>query len=338
MECLNNLIGVSPLLGDNPDSGLFLSDLDITIYQANNLQTANNTSGVDYLQSKILFAQKSVVNDFVNRLRESQPNLKAFGANTVLESNTVGRYRENKPLLGANAALLRGLFLNINNANYLALKVTSVSFMAQASGNVAIQVWDLIQGTLIDTITIAAVAGEIATVDVNKSYKNNGQRQQLAFLYDAANASYINDYNTQVGCISCHPKWSTSNCNWTGVSIEKTATKTRSNIRTGGSSGANGLSITYTLDCDTDSLVCQLKSRLAFPLLYKTAILIADSYKLSPRINSTVKIPNAPIEEWRTWAVTEYEKVMDNLIQGIQLPNNACFKCMPRISQNAVLP
>jgi hypothetical protein len=338
MECLNNLIGVSPLLGDNPDSGLFLSDLDITLYQANNLQTANNTSGVDYLRSKIDFAQKSVVNDFINRLRESQPNLKAFGVNTILESNTVGRYRENKPLLAANADLLRGLFLNINNANYLALKVTSVSLMAQTTGNIDIQVWDLIQGLQIDTITVASVAGEISTADLNKIYKNNGQRYQLAFLYDAANGAYINDYNKYVGCLSCHPRWSTSNCNWTGINIEKTKTKTRSNIRTGGSSGANGLSITYTLDCDTDSLVCQLKSRLSFPLLYKTAILIADSYKLSPRINSTVKIPNAPIEDWRAWAVGEYEKVMDNLIQGIQLPNNACFKCLPRISQNAVLP
>jgi hypothetical protein len=49
MTCLDNLIGISPLLGDVPDSGLFLSDIDITLQQANNLQTTNDTSGVDYL-------------------------------------------------------------------------------------------------------------------------------------------------------------------------------------------------------------------------------------------------------------------------------------------------
>jgi hypothetical protein len=337
MTCLDNLIGISPLLGDVPDSGLFLSDIDITLQQGNDLQTTNNTSGVDYLQKKIEFAQKTVVNDFVNRLRESKPNLKAFGVNTILESNTVGKYRQNKPVLNANAAVERGLYLDVNDATYLSLKVTSVSLMAQATGNVTVKVYDLIQGIQIDSIVIACVAGEISTVSVNRSYDNNGQRYQLAFLYDGAVASYINDYNTSK-CLGCTPSWSVGNCKWSGASIADGATKIRSSLSTGGTNGANGLSITYTVDCDVNSLVCQLKSRLAFPLLYKTAVLVADSYKLTPRINATVKIPNVPTEDWRAWAVSEYEKVMDNIIQGIQLPNTACFKCISRVSQVAVLP
>ena len=337
MDCLNNLIGVSPLLGDVPDSGLFLSDIDITLQQANNLQTTNDTSGVDYLQKKIDFAQKTVVNDFVNRLRESKPNLKAFGVNTILESNTVGKYRQNKPVLNANAAIERGLYLDINDSTYLSLKVTSISLMAQTTGDVTVNVYDLIQGKLIDSIVIACVAGEISTTSVNKAYPNNGQRYQLAFLYDGATGSYVNDYNTSK-CLGCTPSWNVGNCKWSGASIADGATKIRSNLSTGGGNGANGLSITYTVDCDVSSMVCQIKSRLAFPLLYKTAVLVADSYKLTPRINSTVKIPNVSTDEWRVWAVGEYEKVMDNIIQGIQLPNTACFKCIQRVNQVAVLP
>ena len=338
MECLNNLIGISPILGDNPSSGLFLSDIDITIKQGNDLQNQNHTSGVDYLRQKIAFAQKSIVQDVLNRLRESQPNLKAFGVNTVLESFTIGKYRENKPVLNANNLVLRGLLFEANNAEYLTLNVTSVSLMAQTTGSINVEVWDLIQSKLIDTIAVEGIAGEISTTQVNKSYPNNGQQYQIAFLYNGAVASYINDYNAYAGCLSCVPKCSQGQSNWTGATILKASNKIKSSITTGGQRGANGLSIAYTLDCDANALVCQIKGRLAMPLLYKTALLTLDTYRTTARINSTVKIPNSPIEDVRVFMQEQYEKNMDNIIQGIQLPNTACFKCLPRVRQTVVLP
>lgn len=337
MECLDNLIGASKLVGSTSTSGLFLSDIDITLQQANNLQTPNHTSGVDFLNQKIAFAQKEIVQDIITRLRASQSNYKAFSLNTILEQGTVGRYRDNKPTLIANAAVLRGLLLDMCNTLFLSVNVNSVSIMAQTSGDINVEVWDLVQSKLLDTYVIGAVAGEISTTIVNKTYKSN-QNIQLAFLYDGAEAAYINDYNKANSCLSCHPTYNTGNCKWTGATITKTSTKILRNISKGGQNGANGLSIDYSVDCDASGIVCQMAKSLAFPLLYKTASLIADSYMLTQRINSTVKIPATDPKDWKVWADGKYNETLDNIIQGIKLPNTPCFKCLPKVSQRTVLP
>ena len=68
------------------------------------------------------------------------------------------------------------------------------------TGNVSVYVYDLIQNKLLDTITVAAVAGNISTYWANKTYTSYRKKMHLFIGYDS---SAINSYQSTVSMETC---------------------------------------------------------------------------------------------------------------------------------------
>jgi hypothetical protein len=339
-ECLDNLIGIDRRNSDTSESGRYLSDIEVTSELADSIANVNHGSGRQLLEQKLSTAQYEAGDMFVNAVRAGNKSRRVFQTNSYLEQGVAGVYSENLQTVNANSSKKRGVAMYLNNYPYVKVGVTSVSIMALSTGNIDVQVYDAIQNKLLDTITIEAIAGEISTTVVNKTYKSNGQRLELAFLFDGANATYKTDLAANKrGCRSCSGfKHNTKYCTLQGVEVSDTASVTRNNLK-GSPSVTSGLSVTYNLECDIEPFICSIKNGLVLPILYKTASLVMNAAAISQRNNSKARLePAEYYQERESWYEMKYRESLDTLINGIQLPNDVCFSCEPRVSRVTGLP
>ena len=339
MQCLSNLIGISRSAGSTSESGLFLEDINITLERGEATYEGTQLSGLAFLQSKIDFASKEIVQDLITALRQNKPGRKAFTENSILENGIVGYYRDNLPVLAAGTTL-KGAEIRIEGYPYTELHISQLSLMAQVDATTNIYVYDLLQDKLLDTIEITTVAGDIASVDVNKTYKNNGQILDIAILFDSSIATYITDVNKSWrGCYSCkgnkghRGKYIYSQ----GISMAAGSPKIRSNVQAS-TGGTAGLSVQYSVNCTLDNFVCSIKNLLASPILYKTGQLYYEYLANTSRINSKTKINGEDAIALAARCESQWREKLDNLINGIQLPNDVCFKCESPITRRVILP
>lgn len=337
MDCLNNLIGVNNVCTpQTPLSGLYLNHLAaISIKAVTASAGAEYKTAIDLINTKIDLAKELLRNQitthFADRVRHT----------SLVEFDTVGYWEDDLQVI-VKEDKLKGINLLIDKSSYLELFVYRFALHLKDAITLNVQVWDLISGTQLDSIAVTTVANTPTYVEVNKTYKTQKQRLNLAFLIDA-NLSDIYETNLSRGnrnCNDCSDGFVSQNpfAKVRGIEMDSTAVKVNENLISS-SSVTGGLSVEYSVKCSIENFICQYKTSIALPMLYMVASLLMEEMQYSDRLNSIVTIRNKTNKELKEDYEFKWREALDNLLKRMVLPkNDICFTCNQKIRKVQAIP
>lgn len=335
-NCWDNLIGIDRQCADqNPTSGLFVQDLPfIDLKVADAAVTENEEDGIQLIEKKIRYAIDTVI----SRVRVHL--LKNLELVSNLENDTIGFYQDNLQSVALEAGLFKGIRIKIDKTPYLSLDIHSVSLQVDQTKTINVKVFDLLTGLQVGTdIPIAAVANDIITVEINREYISNKQRIDLIVVWDSGEAS---TFDTSIhrgfnrSCAHCKETWGTDLALFSGIKVLTGASKIENNLTS--INGTNGLSLNYTINCSVDSYICNMGLKLAYGVLQKIGAELMRELQYSRRLSSIVTVQSSNIEKLRGEFEDDYNAFMDEFLNNLAPPQDACFHCNSRSGWKVNIP
>lgn len=335
--CLTNVIGIGGGCdAETPTSGLTLNQIGITQEELDSYIGPEDNNGIELARRKIDFTAELLANEVVGHFADK------YTATTLIDSQRIGHPEEN--LQHVTGQDLQGIELEIcNNHSFIDLFIETISVQLDSAADVDVEVWDLYQKKLLDTVTITPVPDEIVTVQFNKTYSSERSTMNLAVLYDADGIDSVKTNITGSGCVSCGQGATATLNGFTkarSVSIDPASDKINQNLT--GVSFTAGLSMQYSINCNHTNWLCSFKNLLATPLLYKAAAEIMEyAMFIAPntRINTSVTINKELITERHAFYMGKYEEKLNNVIKRINLPEDRkCYNCKPKSKHAVIMP
>lgn len=290
-------------------------------------------SGKQLLLDKIVQAQNELLVDFRSHL---QPRMRV---SSVIQNDRVGHYSNQRATVNRAANTYKGLRIDLDRSVYLKLYINAITVFVDATETVTVYLYDLLTGETLDTYSIAATANQPTVYQVNKGYGNNHQYSRFALVMDTttANAYRTTIYKGYTGCIDCrtaprkHPY-----ARFYGTEVGSANTKVLQSFT--GTDNTFGLSIDYSLNCDVEPFICNMKDLLVQPLLYKAATLVLRELKISNRLNSIVLLHKDEVNDLLDYYTSKYEQTLNIMLDTMRLPNDLCFHCNARTSYATRIP
>lgn len=323
MNCLDNLVGTRGICDvQTPDSIYYINDLPgIGIKEISSSLNSESASAKELIDQKIELAGDLITQRVQTHL---QPRFK--GA-SIIQNGVVGFYKDDQEAIDSASGYLIGKQVEISQGDYLEFFLSRVGLQMAATGNVSVYVYDLVQAKLLDTLTVAAVAGEISYLDVYKSYKTSGQPLNLFIGYTyAAGYNTILSYNN---CASCKGQvYSNPYIKFSNKKILSASTKIDANLVTG---SEDSLTLQYAVNCNSENFICSIKHLLAAAIWWKAGELLAMELRYSKRLNSVINFYTDDHDKLIEAYGAAAEKGLSNILQNMRIPDNLCFQCNKRI-------
>ncbi|MDB5283613.1 MAG: hypothetical protein JWO06_2688 [Bacteroidota bacterium] len=329
LDCLNGVVGVrgcdagNSLVYVNSLPGISVADFDKAI---NNESRNAYTRIAELIQLAISEVQQDVQGALLGK----------YELKTFIENDVIGHFQDDRVVTPQIPGNMVGVQVRVNLTPYLKLFIRQVKLYCKYTGPVNIKIYDLIQGTLLDTIPINALAGQIVTLPIDKEYFSDRQRINLFIGYESDFDAYktlLTAYTDDTGTSS---SYANSWMFFRGVSLADNVPALRENLV--GNSGTGGLSISYSLQCSFDEHLCNIKKMLAMPILYKTGSLIMKEMKHSKRLNGVVISYTQNHDELMKDYNNEYLLRMNQLFQNLVMPDSLCFSCAGLTESRTILP
>lgn len=337
MACFDDIVTVGGACTTPvPTSGLTLNDIGITLKFLNDIVTEDYKNGEALANQKIGLAVKVISNQINLHFADK------FRTTSLLEGARAGFPQDNLKNIAGTAGKLKGIELEIcNRTSFVDLYISELSLQTTFTGNIDVLVYDLIQGTLLDTIVVPTIANEISSVFVNKTYKSNRKKLHLIFVYDTSAITSISTTIAGSGCSTCGGlgigRLNTF-LSGRGVKIDAIDLKIDSNLE--GSSETGGMSIVYSINCNHEDWLCTKRNVLGLPILYKAAAEILEfALDDSDRNNSKTIIDRDIMQEKFDKMEFKYRESLDNILKTILLPDDKmCYSCNPKSIHKIILP
>lgn len=335
MACLDNLIGVSRGCSTTtPSSGRYLNELPyISIEVAEATINSEQESGKQLLTDKITQAQNELLVEFRQHL---MPRMRV---NSVIQNDRVGYYPSSRSVVNRTADTYKGIRIDVNKSGYLKFYLNSFTLFLDATETVDVYLYDLLTGQELDTFSVNAVAGTPVVTQVDKGYSTNNQYSKYALVVSTttANSYKTTIYRGYTGCVDCRSKPSKHPyATFYGTSIGAADTKIREN--TVGTDNTFGLSIDYSLYCDVEPFICNMKDLLVQPLMYKAATLVLSEVKVSNRLNSIVLLHESEVSDLLDYYQNQYQMSLKVMLDTMRLPSDLCFYCNARTQYQTRVP
>lgn len=321
MNCFDNLIGLKGICDGN-SVAFYLEQYGITSQMLKDINYTHDdlkTLLTDKLDEASLFVSKQV------------KSLKAgeMQGEDTLASDRVGYLAKTRTSVAAKTGYDAGVMINMENeSSYVRLNIDSISIFATQTGDVSVLIYDLTEGRLLDTVTVAAVAGQQGFVDIDKSYRAQQREMAIGILYDSSFASYkTTPLKNNSGCGSCQKggRYQSIYATVSAIKIADGADKLYDNVKY--ESDTAGLSVTYTVQCDYEQWICKNKQVLLSSVFYYTAYHIAEYGLNSPRLNSQTTDMREVLKKIRDNAFSAYNSEIQAALGKMVIPQNDCFKC-----------
>lgn len=337
MECLSKLVGIKNTCGTPVShSNYWLDDVDITLSEVEKYIEKDQLSAIKFVESKIDFAARSVA-DMIHQNFAGK-----YVAASMLSNGRVGYEQENKVVVATNNQR-KGIILETCNINsHTKFYISRISLFTDFTGNIDVKIYDTIQGKLLDTITVAAVADQITYANVNKSYTSLQKRMKLAFIYDATGINSYTTYLSSNGCYDCAGGYGTSKMsnyvNTYSVTIPNASDEIAENFTTISETG--GMAIHFNLSCDHENWLCDIGNVVGLPILYKAAAEIMRYATLQTmRFNSRAGNDEERMKKRLDFYELRFRESMDSILPQIKIPTDpVCFECRDRIRSKVILP
>lgn len=333
--CFDNLIGIkSTCTQTDGTSAFYIEDIGLDVNYAGLFINAEYSSGQEFIEDKIRLATDLVKKTIQNHFSEY------IISKSVIDSNLLGHYQDSLQLKSGITATYGGLSLTLNNyQSYFNVFVNAISIQISTTQTVPVFVYDLISGTLLDTINIDAVANTIVTKTVNKTYSSPKRKLDLIFVYDTEGISSNTTTLKYDGCASCsgytYKNYYVSSA---PIYLGEADAKIRSSLTTG--THTFGLSVNYSVQCSVENWLCEIANLMAMPILYKTGVEVMNyAVYYSNRENSAVNIHAERNKEMLEFFTSAYNDALNATIKKINIPKgDVCFKCQEYVKHAIVLP
>lgn len=334
MGCFDNIIGIGGCEEATPSSGVYLRDAGISIDDLAYMFGVEFADGIELANDKIRVATNLVVNELSTNFSSK------YITHGILDNQRIGYFLENKPVkTGVNQ--LQGIDLVLRNTDsYISLYVDKIQMHVNYTGNITLNIYDVIQNKVLDTFTVATVAGVISDHAINKTYQSDKKRLHLVIAY---NANGIDSYETNLtstgGCSSCQLGSYQSLNNYVQVKSVYVSSATVIDSNIFGLSHTSGISVLYSLKCNHEDWLCRYKNEIAWPIAYKAAAEIVQySIFQGKRANQTNFEAEKMRERWNLYD-SNYNKYMTNIMKNIVIPNDPkCFACKEITKTKIMLP
>lgn len=330
MACFDNLITIEGLCDPaESTSGYTLNQIGIDKTEVESIITKGYT--VDsFINEKQQFAVKKVTGDIYSFLSPK------YRADSILASNRIG-YPSDQKTLQTQAGNV-GINIHVGNrGSYVDYVISDFSLFLDYTGDVDVWVYDVEQGKLLDTITVASVAGQISSISQKSIITALKMGLNLWVGYDSTG---INSYLTQThnGCSDCGGyTFSHRMVQATGASIQSPFTVGQITNLT----HTGGLSLRYSINCNHTDWLCDYTNLLSQPILYKTGALICNHALMSSpnqRVMSNVILNVELMQKKHDYFQAEYDHLMRNILSNMQVPQDKnCFHCDQRIISRSTL-
>lgn len=335
MSCFDDLIAIkSTCNGSAGSSGLFIEDIDITASECDLYINSNYQNGGQLILDKIRFATEIVKKTISNHFSDH------IISKSLIDSQILGQYQDSLNLKSGSVATLGGISLRLNNQNsYYNVFVNQISLQVNVTQDIDVFVYDLISGTLLDTIVVSAVANTVVSKTVNKTYSSDKRNLDLIFVYDTEGISSNTTVLSTYGCTSCNGySYSNQYIYSTGITIGESDAKIRSSLTS--SSHTYGLSVNYSIQCSIENWLCEIANMMSMPILYLSgAEIMRYALLSSKRQNSNVNIDYEQNEKRLAFFSEQYDIHLAATIKKINLPKyDPCFKCNDSVRSVIVLP
>lgn len=325
LTCLENIIGFESGCTDiESTSGYYASQVGITKNFLSQIITKDYSSEEDFFRKKRSFAI-----DLVTKALQTNYADK-YKAVSVIDSYRAGKWNENKVTVASIGKWKGILFDMCAEKSYLDFFLSELSMFVNYTGDVEVRVYDLMQGIVLDTVTVPCEVGEIVSVFPHKKFVSRQRKLQLFICYDATN---IESYKTtlQGTCATCLPTYLVNNSYERIMSgtMAIGGTNIRSSIAQSNDTG--GLSIVHSLQCNHSDWLCARSNQIADAVLYKLASLsfeFALDETPNSRTNTTVAENYDIIKGRYNRAEKKFGEAMDRFLNTVSPPNDdLCFNC-----------
>ena len=343
ISCLDNIVDIVGNCSNTRQSGvMYLDDIGVSLQDVTDGNDIDENAS-SLVNNKIGFCQQIIKNHV-----ETHFNGK-LERNTVLSNGVAGYYQENRVEESHTADTLGGLFLEVNKYPYLEIYIDKVRIFTKDAETFDLKIFDVMTGAELFTQSVTTNAGTITDVDVDQTFKTDGQKTQLFIAYPQQNVTTYRSQISQRGCSSCiFGSTYDGFMHRQGATIGSSETLSKSNLNLGGQT--QGVSIIYSLNCSLDNFVCSIKNRLQYSLLYLVGAKLAEEILFSKNQNSTTIIFRGDAREMMERFESEYNmamfgafddngrKIKKGLLDQIALPNDICFKCKKTVKRKVMIP
>ncbi len=319
---------------------MYIEDIGITAGEADMYINKDYANGQALIEDKIRFATDLVRKLIANHFQSS------IITKSLIDSQLLGQYQDSLQLKAGVANNLGGLSLNlINYSSYFNVFINSVSLQLSTTQDVNVFVYDLISGTILDTIVVECTANVISTTVVNKTYSSPKRKLDIILVYDTTGlfsnttSLFYNSSGAGVGCSTCSGnQWSNYYVSASGIYLPSAGSKIRSSLVN--NSHTFGLSVNYSIQCSIENWLCEIANLMALPILYKTGEEIMNyACYYSTRQNSNVNIDAERNKERLLAYQNAFNNALEATVKKINLPkNDICFKCNEKQKMAIVLP
>lgn len=333
--CFDSIIGIkSKCTTSTGSSDFYIEDIGITAEYAGQYINSDYSSGIEFIEDKIRLSTDLVRKTIQNHFSEH------IISKSVIDAQLLGHYNDSLQLKSGVASTYGGISLTLTNyQSYFNVFVNAISIQISTTQTVPVFVYDLISGTLLDTINIDAVANTIVTKTINKTYSSPKRKLDLIFVYDTEGISSNTTYIRYDGCASCLGYvYNNYYISAAPIYLGESDAKIRTSLITG--THTFGLSVNYSVQCAVDNWLCELANLMAMPILYKTGMEIM-TYALyySNRQNSGVNIHAERNQKALEMFTSAYNDALEATIRKINIPkNDICFKCNEYMRSAIILP
>lgn len=315
ISCLIDYIGLLGVTAS--DSGLYVNDLPgITTYQLEQItDNTERTATADEWTKIYNRASRLFEKDLLVRFS------KYFKNYNILNTSVTGYLRSND-LTSISGKYSGWWFDFLGGSKNAKIQIESIGVFLDSYADFTIRIYDLGTGHLLDMFPTSGNEG-FNTVKIQKSYPVwKYGRVFVCYDTDEIQPYELKDFDTSGYALN--------------GSIAKISSVVKDNLDS--TPEDIGMTVTYSIVCSIDNIVCQRLEFFADAFLYKLGIEFLKEAKYSDRINRYTLLNT----EERTAQILEFREEYDDLLGGalkdMHIPEDACFKCDKGISKRIQLP
>jgi len=335
LPCLEALVGLRDVCESIDAAGAYLDQLGISSRELRDYLTADHADIDSLFRSCRTTAAMTVAAGLQRHLR---PN---YRTRSLLENGRLGYHAPNLQYDPVLPGRLGGWHLSLDFPDsYLELLIPSLTVQLDTTGPVAVNLYDLQQGTLLETITVDAVADELVTVYPH--WRIAAPKRPLSLLVARDISTVAGVKTTTSSRVNCGTCAAQSAKPWTGLTGRPayTAGTFLDGALTYMNSAA-GLSLVTSVVCDREGWLCGFSRSLTLPLLYATAREIYDRALRSTyaeRLNARTADPER-LRELRGEYASLADASLQQVVGALAPPDDDnCFFCQRNLRTVVALP
>lgn len=337
-NCFEHIIGLRGLCDgeDLSDSGLYMNEVGISVNELNDFLTEDYQSAESFFRYQKNFAIQIITKEIHTSLQSK------YKAATLLQNQRIGFFQDNLNLVAGQAGYYKGFHVELLNCDsFLDLFLNFLSIQLHATQQVDIIIIDLIEGKIIDTLSIDTVSDEIITKWYNKIYKSSRKKLNLFVGYLSTGISSNTTIAYPSNCSSCQGGMNQNSfLRYSAAKLNSASALILENLE--GASDTGGLSINYNIACNHTDWLCSVSNIIAMPVLFKTASLIMGwgiRNSGNEQINTRNTVNIDKLKEREEHYEFAYREQMENMMKNINVPSDQrCFVCREKSRTVVMLP